>query len=410
MARITQAQTLEEINETHALAFFQGVLASLPDPRRRQGKRYPLETVVVIALMAVICGSDDAQAMEYWGETHKEWLSTFLEMPHGPPTQDVFLAVFGSLDPKKFEDVFAAWARLLQCRLQGQQIVLDGKTSRRSFDPANGKKAIHTLNAWAVESGIAIGQMNVDSKTNEITAIPELLELLDIRNTTVTTDAIGCQSAVAEAIIAKGADYVLAVKENQPTLLHDIEQAFQIADSKGGKPIGNLQPAAIEHWANIEKGHGRIEERSIDLCRDLWWLSQPEKWLGINFYVRVTRNRTILATGKESTETAYYIGSNANATPETIGHQIRRHWAIENECHFVLDTAFREDEARHRAKNAAKNMTVVRKFALNVIKGDKTLRKDKRGYRPIKLGVANKRKLAGWDKNYLINLLTESRC
>lgn len=365
---------------------------------------------MVVALMACVCGADDAQAMERWGMVHEDWLSEFLQMPYGPPTQDVFLAVLGSLNPGAFHDLFREWASLLSIRLKAvhkkvrsvsrseKHIALDGKTGRGSVDHANGKSAIHTLNAWCVESGLVIGQMDVDSKTNEITAAPELLKLLDIRGATVTMDAMGCQTEIASAVIKGGGNYLLAVKENQPSLYHDIETAFNFADTSQNAPVVGLAAPEIERYAHEGKAHGRFETRTVEICRDLSWLSAPEKWPGLNFFVRIQRERTILSSGKLSKETVYYIGSNQHATAESAGRQIRRHWSIENELHWVLDMAFREDEARHRARNAAKNMTTIRQFALNVIKGDKNRT----------LGVANSRKMAGWDKNYLINLLTKS--
>jgi len=403
MARLTQAQVIEAENEEQALEFFKRTLTMLPDPRRRQGKRYPFESVIVIALMSSICGADDAQAMENWGTVHKDWLGEFLELPYGTPTQDVFLAVLGNLNPKAFQAVFRDWANLLSMRIKElpkleRQIVVDGKTNRRSVDKANGKSAIHTLNAWAVDTGIVVGQMTVESKTNEITATPELLRLLDIRGTTITMDALGCQSEIAMTIVEGGAHYLLSVKQNQPGLYHDIETAFNFVDSSVERPLMDLPAPLVERSVEVDKGHGRVEVRSVELCRDLSWISEPERWLELDFMVRVQRERTNTSTGKITTETAYYIGSNEDATAESAGLQIRRHWSIENEMHWVLDMAFREDEARHRARNTGKNMTTIRQFALNVIKGDKNR----------KVGVANSRKLAGWDHNYLLNLLVKS--
>lgn len=403
MARLTQAQIVEAENEEQALEFFKRTLANLPDPRRRQGKRYPFESVIMVALMACVCGADDAQGMQYWGETYRDWLAGIFELPYGTPTQDVFLAVLGRLDPTAFQGVFRDWASLLSIRIkefskQDRQIAFDGKTSRRSADKANGRSAIHTLNAWAVEAGIVVGQMNVDGKTNEITATPELLRLLDIRGATITMDAMGCQIEIARSIVDGGADYLLAVKQNQSGLCHDVETAFNFIDTSKERPLIDLQAPLIERHVTVEKGHGRIEVRAVELCRDLSWISEPERWLGLDFFVRVHRERTNLSTSKTTTETAYFIGSSKTVTAETAGTHIRRHWSIENEMHWVLDMAFREDEARHRAKNAGKNMTTIRQFSLNVIKGDKNR----------KVGVANSRKLAGWDPNYLLKLLVLS--
>lgn len=410
MARVTQAQAIQNENESYALEYFRSILSPIKDPRRKQGKRYPFVTVVVVALMATICGADDAQAMEDWGAFHEDWLSRVLEMPHGAPTQDVFLSVLGSLKPESFETLLISWARLLTTRLAGQQIAIDGKTSRGSFDPANDKAAVHTLSAWAVDSGISIGQCTVDGKTNEITAIPELLKLLDIRGSTVTVDAIGCQTTVAASIKNAGAEYLLCVKENQPKLHHDIDTAFKFIDRSQDSPVPDLPAPVVQRAHTIEKAHGRIENRTVEICRDLSWLSNPERWEDLNYFARITRTREIRSSGKVSTETVFYIGSNASANAKLVLLQSRRHWAIENECHWVLDRAFNEDDARHRANYAAQNMATIRKFALNIFKTDKTMKRGKRGgLKPLQLGVANRRKLAGWNKNYLIDLLIQSR-
>ena len=317
MARMSKAQQIARENEEQALTFFETTLGALPDPRRRQGQRYPLRTVVVTALMAMVCGCDDAEAMQSWGEANAQWLAGMLDMPHGPPTQDVFLAVFGALDPEAFSAVFRAWAQVLALRLKGQDkhIAVDGKTSRRSFDTASGLGAIHTVSAW-------------------------LSEAADDRRRAV---------------------------DEQP------------------RP-------AVEVFEASDKGHGRVETRTVSLCRDLSWITTPERWPGLSFVAQIVRERTILATGTTSTEAAYDIGSGADATAATASSAIRGHWGIENQLHWVLDLAFREDEARHRAKNTAQNLTTLRHFALNIVKQDPDR----------KLGVANSRKRAGWDRDYLI--------
>jgi predicted transposase YbfD/YdcC len=374
MARMTQAQKIERENEEQALSFFREALAALPDARRGQGLRYPLQTVVVTALMAMVCGCDDAEAIQSWGEANAQWLDSMLEMPHGPPTQDVFLAVLAALEPETFSAVFRAWTELLSLRLQAgdKHIAIDGKTSRRSFDTASGKRAVHTVSAWMSEAGLVIGQKETETKSNEITAIPELLSVLDLRGVTITIDAMGCQREIAETILTGGGDYLLAVKDNQPTLHRDLQTTFdEAADSR---------------------------QRTVTLCRDLAWLTSAQHWSGLSFVAQVVRQRTVLSTGKTSTETAYYIGSDAGATASSTAQKIRQHWSIENSLHWVLDMAFREDEARHRAKNTAQNMTTLRHFALNIIKSDPDR----------KLGVANTRKRAGWDRDYLIKLLTNT--
>ncbi len=327
MARMTQAQKIERDNQEQALSFFRETLAALPDARRRQGLRYPLQTVVVTALMAMVCGCDDAEA---------------------------------------FSAVFRAWAELLSLRLQsgGKHIAVDGKTSRRSFDTASGKRAVHTVSAWMSEAGLVLGQQKTETKSNEITAIPELL----------------------------------SVKDNQPTLHEDLQTTFAEAADARHRTVDEQPRPTVEVSQDVDKGHGRLETRTVTLCRDLSWVTTADRWSGLSLVAQVVRQRTVLSTGKTSTETAYYIGSDTGATAATASAAIRRHWSIENSLHWVLDLAFREDEARHRAKNTAVNMTTLRHFALNIIKSDPDR----------KLGVANTRKRAGWDRDYLIKLLTDA--
>ena len=398
MARRTRAQQIEADNEQQALAFFEAALAGLSDPRRRQGIRYPLRSVIVIALMAMVCGCDDAEAMELWGESNNNWLDEFLELPHGAPTQDVFLAVFGALSPEAFSRVFRAWAELLTLRLAegGKHIAVDGKTSRRSFDTANGRPAIHTVSAWLSDAGLVLGQRQTEEKSNEITAIPELLRTLDLSGSTVTIDAIGCQSDIATTIVSGGGAYLLAVKNNQPSLRQDLETTFAQAADGRRRSRDELARPEVETVEQVDKAHGRLERRTLKLCRDLSWITTVERWAGLSFVAEVTRERTELSTQKTSTESAYYIGSKREATAAQVAETVRRHWGIETELHWVLDVAFREDDARHRSRNTAQNLTTLRQFALNIIQGDKSR----------KVGVANSRKRAGWDRAYLLELLT----
>jgi predicted transposase YbfD/YdcC len=222
------------------------------------------------------------------------------------------------------------------------------------------------------------------------------LQVLDLRRATVTIDAMGCQIEIAKTILEGDGNYLLAVKDNQPTLHHDIQTTFAEAADERQRALDEQPRPVVEVFQEVDKGHGRVETRTVSLCRDLAWMMTAERWRGLDFVVQIVRERTVITTGKTSSETAYYIGSDADATAETAGSAIRRHWGIENQLHWVLDLAFREDEARHRAKNTAQNMTTLRHFALNIVKQDPAR----------KLGVANSRKRAGWDRNYLIKLLT----
>jgi len=398
MGRMTRAQKIAQQNELEALAFFQRTLEGLPDPRRPQGVRYPLDTVVVTALMAMVCGCDDAEAMALWSATNENWLEGFLELPHGTPSQDVYLAVFGALDPGAFGVVFRAWAELLALRLKAEDkhIAVDGKTSRRTFDSASGRPALHTVSAWMSDCGLVLGQLKTADKSNEIKAIPELLRLLDLQGATITIDAMGCQTEIASTIVAGGGNYVLAVKDNQPTLAKDIAKVFEEAEDERRRAIEELPRPEVDVFTETDKGHGRVETRTVAICRHLDWLTTAERWQGLDFVVKVVRERFVLATGKASLETWYYIGSNPGADAKAVAATIRRHWSIENQLHWTLDMAFREDEARHRARNTAQNFTTLRHFALNIIKRDTTR----------KVGIATARKRAGWDRSYLIRLMT----
>lgn len=393
MPRETQAQK----REREALVAFEESIALINDPRRPQGIRYPLSSIVIISLMAMVCGANDAEAIQAWGEVNIKWLKTFLKLPHGAPTQDVVLLVFASLNPQEFSRSFLCWMELLKSRLNTKEnhISIDGKTSRGSLDSANGRPAVHTVSAWLSEAGLVIGQQKTREKSNEITAIPELLQIIDIRGSTITIDAMGCQTAIASSIKEGGGEYLLAVKENQPTLHEDIQVAFYDALKDGSRPLDD--PAIpLETFTEINKGHGRLEERTVHISHDLSWISTASRWCGLAFIAMVISIRTNLTTGKTSMEKRYYIGSDKKTSVKEIAKYIRRHWSIENELHWVLDMAFREDEARHRAQHCADNFATLRHFAMNILKSDK-----KR-----KVGIANTRKRAGWDHSYLLKLLT----
>lgn len=386
--------------EKEALAEFERLLGLVPDPRRRQGVRYPLESVIIIALMSMVAGADDAEAMQLWGETNKRWLNGFLKLPHGIPTQDVFLSVFAALEPTAFSKMFVSWMDLLRVRLelQGSHIAVDGKTSRHSFDRSAGRSAVHTVSAWLSEAGLVLGQVKTGEKSNEITAIPELMQLIDIRGTTITIDAMGCQTNIAAVIKKRGGDYLLAVKDNQPTLHADIQETFEDVLGDHRRPI-DRPSAPVETWSSVEKEHGRVEERTIHVCRDLSLLSTAKRWRGLRFIAMAISVRTDLSTGKTSTDCRYFIGSDEMASVERIATLIRRHWSIENELHWVLDMAFNEDAARHRAGDCAQNFATLRHFALNLVKNAPGR----------KLGVANTRKGLGWNREALVNLFIAAK-
>jgi predicted transposase YbfD/YdcC len=382
-----------------ALTAFEGTLSLLSDPRRAQGTRYPLRSVVLMALMATVCGNDDADAIADWGEDHKVWLATFLDLPHGTPSQDVILSVFQRLNPKEFGTVFVMWVAFLRERaveLRDPHIAIDGKTSRRTYSAET--PAIHTVSAWLSEAGLVIGQTQTREKSNEISAIPELLRCLALKGTTVTIDAMGCQTAIAEAIVQQEGHYLLAVKDNQPTLHDEIHRAFEEMDSATTRPRDLPALPTMAQHEETTKDHGRIEHRKVQVIRNLTRMTQDtrQRWVGLVCIIRVIRERTVVSTGKTSNEVAYYIGSNPKADAQQLAHFIRSHWGIENSLHYVLDVAFHEDASRHRTKNLAANLTTLRHMATNLLRVEST----------CKLGIANKRKKAGRNRDYLMRVLS----
>lgn len=396
-----RADQCEKDFEAEALRSFEQLVVEMKDPRRPQGCRYPLVLVVVSALIAMVCGMDSAEGMAAWCAARAEWLGTFLPMPHSTPTQDVYLRVFATLDPKEFREVFNAWARLILCRLpqSGSHVALDGKTSRGTRDSESKRMGIHTVGAWISEMGLLIGNTHVEEKTNEVAAFLELVGMLNIKGMTVTIDAMGCQREVAAKIVEKGADYLIPVKENQPTLLKDLKATFEYAQNDQSLSIDRSQASPIETFEAPDKGHGRVEVRRVLVCHNLSLITRAKDWAKLAFIAMVVRERTVLSTNKTSTEVLYYIGSNPNASAEEIFGLIRSHWSIENGCHWILDVAFREDHARQRSKSAGKNFSLMRRFALTLLKLDKTAR----------VGVAAKRVLAATSTDYLIHILSGAR-
>jgi predicted transposase YbfD/YdcC len=345
---------------------------------------HPLLSVITITILASLCSADGWTEVEMFGQSKLKWLETFLDLPHGIPSHDTFGRVFRLINPEEFQTSFRSWTRALCEKIEGV-VAIDGKTVRRSKDGRLGKAAIHMVNVWAVDNGLALAQAKVDDKTNEITVIPALLELLALEGSTVTIDAMGCQTNIAQAIIDQQADYVLAVKDNQPTLHQDIVDSFAYAPPT----------AAIDHYRTVSKGHGRIERR------DCWVTAEPEllafineykAWPGLTSLVKVTSQRQV--SGEISEETRYFISS-LPPDAERLLRCVRAHWQIENSLHWVLDVAFREDDSRVRKDHAAQNFAVLRQLTLNLLKQDTSL----------KVGIQAKRKRAGWDHDYLLSLL-----
>lgn len=334
----------------------------LPDPRIDRTKKHNLIDILFIAVCTMICGGEGFTDMEDFAETREEWLRKYLELPGGVPSHDTFRRVFSVIDPDAFQECFVRWSQSLHEATKGEVIALDGKTIRHSFDTASGKPALHLISAWASENGLALGHVKVDDKSNEITALPKLLEMLDVKERTVTMDAMGCQKELAEQIVDAGGDYVLCVKGNQVSLHEDVAWFFsECEDFKG-----------VDHtyYESVEKDHGRIEVRKCWAVEgEAKWLGFGEEWKGLKSIAAVKGERTI--AGKKSTETRYYISS-LPGDAKKIALAVREHWAIENSLHWVLDVTMNEDMSRVRKDNAPENLATLRRIAINMVKKDKT--------------------------------------
>lgn len=362
----------------------------LEDPRAAHRIQHKLIDILVIAICAVVCGADSWVEVEMFGHAKLAWFKQFLELPNGIPSHDTFGRVFAALDATQFQQCFLEWVRSVSVLTQGQVIAIDGKTIRRSHDRGAGKSAIHLVNAWATANHLVLGQLKVDEKSNEITAIPELLQALALSGCIVTIDAMGCQREIVQRIVEQEADYVLALKENQGHLLEDVRGYFEHAHRV------EFQRIASDSHQTVNKGHGRIEIRRCWVILDPEYIStirDVETWAGLRSVAQVECERRI---GEQVTcETRYFISSLEGDARELL-QAVRSHWQVENSLHWVLDIAFREDECRVRKDQAPENLAVLRQIALNLLKQDKTL----------KVGIKAKRLRAGWDENYLLKVLS----
>jgi predicted transposase YbfD/YdcC len=376
----------QPVNTTFAAHF-----AQVPDPRVERTKAHQLLDILVIAICAVLCGANDWVGVATFGTARLAWFRTFLELANGIPSHDTFGRVFARLDPEAFAQAFLNWTRAIRDVLQAEVIAIDGKTLRRSHDKGLGKGAIDMVSAWATANHLVLGQRKTAEKSNEITAIPELLRVLDVAGCIVTIDAMGCQTKIVETIVERGGDYVIAVKANQPRLYDDLQTMFRDARAT------QFRDVAHDFHQTLEKNHGRIEVRRC------WTIAEPSYLDYLNDAQAWTRLRTVVMVEAErqsgdatTLETRYFIASLENNAPLAL-HAVRGHWGIENQVHWVLDLTFREDESRVRKDHGAENFAVVRHIALNLLKQDKT----------TKLGMQNKRLKAAWDQDYLLALLTK---
>jgi predicted transposase YbfD/YdcC len=367
---------------------------ALLDPRSGPALRHRLLDIVTIAVLAVLCGADSWVDVALFGRSKEAWLRTFLDLPHGIPSHDTFGRVFAALDPAAFEACFVTWVRAAVAEAETDPdadagLALDGKTLRRSHDRTRGRGPLHLVSAWATDHGLVLGQVAVADHANELEALPVVLDAVDLVGAVVTIDAIGCQRDVADQIIARGGDYVLALKDNQPTLRELVADHFALVATGG--------PDGLAHdiQTTRDKNHGRHEQRRCCVTDDpavLAWLDPEQAWPGLRSVAAVTGDRRVGAT--TTTEIRFYLSS-LPADARRIATAVRRHWRIENQLHWTLDVAFREDECRIRMGHAAENFAVLRRIALNLLRQDQT----------VKAGLKAKRLTAGWDEAYLRHLL-----
>jgi predicted transposase YbfD/YdcC len=363
--------------------------AALDDPRVERTKLHPLLSIVVIAICAVIAGAESWDDIEEFGAIRADWFATFLDLPHGIPSHDTFNRVFAALDPMQFRACFLHWMQAVTAVLPTQVIALDGKTVRGSHDRGNGKAAIHLVSAWASANRLVLTQARVDAKSNEITALPEILRCLALAGCVVTIDALGCQREIAQQIRDQDGDYVLALKDNQETLAADVALSFRAGEAD------HFADVRHDRAVTVDKGHGRIETRHALVIDDpavLAWLQERHAWPGLQAIGMVRGKRRI---GREhGVEDRYYVLSRP-LSARAFGDAVRSHWGIENQVHYVLDVAFHEDQSRIRAGHAAENFAVLRHIALNLLRQQTVKRKSIKG----------RRLKAAWDTDFLLQVL-----
>jgi predicted transposase YbfD/YdcC len=360
--------------------------AALPDPRRKRRRLHNLLDLLAIAIGAIVAGCDDWVEVAAYGRKKQDWLKTFLPLPNGIPSHDTFGRVFSRLDPHAFRRCFTRWVEAVQTATGGKLVASDGKTLRHSFDTAAGKSALHLVSAWAGQNYLILGQRAVDGKSNEITAIPELLALLDLKGAVVTLDALGCQKEIVSAIRDQGADYVITVKGNQGTLYHDLSDFF--IDCLGNDFAG----VPHRYQRRVEQGHGRHEARHYYVVEVPQALRTREQWRDLRSVGMVYAERQV-GQGEIGGEARFFISS-LRPEVKAFARAVRGHWGIENGLHWVLDVAFGEDQSRVRKDHGPENLAWLRRVAVSLLRNE-----------PTKASIKCKRKMAGWDDEYLLSIL-----
>lgn len=370
-----------------------GHFKELPDPRSTINRRHLLTDVIVISICGVLAGADGPAAIEQWAKTQHTWLRRHLRLPDGIPSHDTIGRVLEALNPQSFQECFVAWLQSLpgkgdegEVDKRDKHYAIDGKTLRRSHDRRHGLKALHLVSAWASQQGITLGQIATEEKSNEITAIPELLDRLDLENAIVTIDAAGCQKNIAQKIIDGGGDYVLALKGNQETLYQAIQEYFdaQVDRDFVGVPVS--------YWVEEEKSHGRLDKRyyyQLSVPQDLPGRKKWARLKTLGVAIRISEK-----DGEQTIETRFYISS-LRRSIKRFARFVRGHWSIENTLHWTLDMTFREDESRVRSRRLADNLSWLRRLALTLLKQN-----------PAKQSIAMKRRIAGWSVDFMMQVLT----
>ena len=359
---------------------------ALEDPRTSYLIEHPLIDIIALTICAIICGAETWEEIEAYGQSKHDWLKTFLGLPNGIPSHDTISRVFALLEPVQLQECFVSWVKSIAELSLGEIVSIDGKSARHSYDKGKGKGAIHMVSAWASENQLVLGQVKVADKSNEITAIPKLLNILDVQECIVTIDAMGAQKEIAKQIIDQGADYVLSLKGNQGTLHEDVEQLFDWAHKTEFKDIEH------EAYQTIDKGHGRLEIRRYWLLDNVEHLENAQQWQGLKRVGMIESERQI--KGKPTTQERRYYLSSLDGDIERFADATRGHWGIENKLHWSLDVVFHEDNSRIRNGHAPENMTVMRKIALNLLAKESS-----------KGSKKAKRLKAGWDNDFLIQVL-----
>jgi predicted transposase YbfD/YdcC len=359
------------------------ILREVPDPRVERRKLHGLADVLCIAICALLCGADSFEDMEVFGEAKADWFETFLELPHGIPSHDTFNRVFAAIDPEKFLECFMRWTQSLRSAIAEEIVALDGKALRRAINAGDCPKVM--VSAWAADNGLALGQLKTDDKSNEITAVPKLLRVLELSGCIVTLDAMGCQKEIAKEIKEADAEYVLALKGNHGLTYAEIKSYLDEAIGRQAKELAYVELP--------DKGHGRLETRRYWQSDQLEWFAERSAWEGLHSVGVVEAVREL--NGRSSVERRYYLSS-LSVDVQRFARAVRSHWSIENQLHWVMDVNFKEDQSRARSGYASENLATLRRWALNLIKAD-----DQKKKRSLK----GRMKAAGWDNRYLLHLL-----